>query len=70
MKLIANESTTDRIVRVVLGVVIAAAGALGAIAAPALYVAWFVAALLLVTGLGGFCPLYALLRIGTARAAR
>ncbi len=70
MKLIVNESPADRVVRVVLGVVIVAVAGIGGATAPLLYVAWALAALLLITGVVGFCPAYALLGIGTAHARR
>lgn len=62
-----NEAIWDRILRVVLGII-------------ALYLGWGVAsgtlgivllilgAVFVVTGLVGFCPLYALLRVRTNRA--
>ena len=65
-----NESTLDRVIRIVLGVGLAAAALAGAVAAPWLYVVWIVAAIALLTGIVGFCPLYALLRIGTKPTAR
>ncbi len=65
MKLPQNESTMDRIVRIVLGVILLAAVAAGAATGPWLYVAGVVGVLALLTGLLGFCPLYALLRIST-----
>jgi hypothetical protein len=47
-----------------------AAGVLtGAVTAPVVYLVWAVAAIALVTGIVGFCPLYALFRVGTRRAA-
>ncbi len=70
MKLQVNESTLDRIVRIVAGVILLAGIALGAVAAPWLYVAGLVGAVLLVTGIVGFCPLYAILRISTLPARR
>jgi hypothetical protein len=65
-----NEGALDRIIRVVAGV------GLGIVVFMLLTGVWqivagVVAAILLVTGLVGFCPLYALLRIDTrSRAAR
>lgn len=64
-----NESTTDRIIRMLAAVVAAvAAFALGAgtIAGVALLA---LAVILLVTAAVGFCPLYRLLGIGTRRAS-
>jgi hypothetical protein len=68
-----NEGALDRIIRFVAGV------GLGIVVFMVLSGVWqivagMVAAILLVTGLVGFCPLYALLHIDTrtrgARAAR
>ena len=70
MKLTTNESPIDRIIRIVLGIGLAALALAGGVATPLLYVVWLVAALLLVTGVVGFCPLYAALRVGTRRVAR
>jgi hypothetical protein len=70
MNLSPNESTADRLVRVVIGVVLAALAVTGKVAAPVAYVAWIVAALALVTGVAGFCPLYAVFRFSTRAKAR
>ena len=59
MKLGMNVGTTDRVVRIVLGVALAAIALAGAVSAPLLYVVWVVAAIAVVTGVVGFCPLYA-----------
>ena len=67
MKLTTNENTADRIIRVVLGILLIVAAAIAGIAAPLVYVAWVVGAILLVTGAVGFCPLYAILGLSTAR---
>jgi hypothetical protein len=67
MKLQVNEAPLDRAIRIVLGIVLAIAAVSGTFVAPWLYVAWVVTALLLVTGITGFCPLYALLRVSTVR---
>jgi len=65
-----NESTADRAVRVVLGLALAALALVGAVSAPLLYVVWLVAAIALVTGAVGFCPLYAIFGFSTRRAQR
>ena len=52
------------------GIALAAVAIGGAVTAPLLYVVWLVAAILLVTGIVGFCPLYALLRVSTKSRAR
>ena len=69
MKLTSNESTADRLIRVVAGLVLAILALTGTIAVPLAYVAWIVAAIAVVTGVVGFCPLYAVLRIGTRAKA-
>lgn len=70
MKLQINESPLDRAARIVLGIALAAAAVASAIATPVLYVAWLVAGIALVTGIVGFCPLYAVLRVSTRSRAR
>ncbi len=70
MKLSRNEGTPDRIIRVVLGVVLGAALVAGVVTGPLAYVGLVVAAVLLVTGLTGFCPLYAVLGLRTLPASR
>jgi len=70
MKLQANEAPIDRALRIVLGIVIGAVALAGPLVAPWLYAAWVMAALLLVTGIVGFCPLYAILRVSTKPHAR
>jgi hypothetical protein len=70
MKFSPNESPTDRIIRIVVGFGLAALAITGAVTAPALYLVWAIAAIALVTGIVGFCPLYALIHVGTKRAAQ
>ena len=70
MKLTTNESTIDRVVRIALGIGLAGLAIVSAMAAPVLYVVGLIAAVLLITGIVGFCPLYAALGISTRRAAR
>jgi len=65
MNFSANESSIDRIVRVVVGIALAALAIAGSLAAPLVYIVWLVAAIALITGVVGFCPLYAVLRIRT-----
>jgi hypothetical protein len=69
MKFSRNESPIDRIIRIVLGIGLAGLVLAGSMTAPVLYLVLAVAAIALVTGIVGFCPLYALFRIGTRRAA-
>jgi hypothetical protein len=70
MKLQINESPIDRAVRIVVGLALVAVGVAGVAVAPLVYVTSAVAAVLLVTGVVGFCPLYAILRLSTAHAKR
>jgi hypothetical protein len=65
-----NESTPDRIIRIVLGVVLAALAVTGVVTGTLAALVWVVAAIALVTGVVGFCPLYAILRVSTKSAAR
>jgi hypothetical protein len=70
MKFEINEAPIDRIIRMVAGIALAAVAIGGAVTTPLLYVVWVVAAILIVTGIVGFCPLYALLRVSTKSKAR
>ena len=70
MKLQINESPIDRGIRIVIGLALAAVGFAGVVAAPLVYATSVVAAIALVTGIVGFCPLYAILRFSTAPAKR
>jgi Protein of unknown function (DUF2892) len=65
-----NEAPIDRVIRIVLGIALAAVALGGAVSSPLLYVVWVVAAIALGTGIVGFCPLYALLRVSTKSKAR
>ena len=65
MKLPVNVGSVDRIVRVVVGIALVAFALTGSLSGSLLAVAWVVAAILLVTGAIGFCPLYLALRIST-----
>jgi Inner membrane protein YgaP-like, transmembrane domain len=70
MSLPQNEHPVDRLVRVVLGVALVAILVTGTVAAPLSYLVGVIAAIAVVTGLTGFCPLYALLHVGTRSVAR
>ncbi len=70
MKFPTNEAPVDRVIRIVLGIGLGGLALAGTVSAPLLYVVWVVAAIALVTGIVGFCPLYALLRVSTKRTAR
>jgi Inner membrane protein YgaP-like, transmembrane domain len=66
VKLAVNVGTVDRIIRFALGVALVAVALAGSVAAPLVYVVWIVAAIALVTGAVGFCPLYSLFGFSTA----
>lgn len=70
MKLPTNESPLDRILRIAVGIGFVGLALAGIVAAPASYVVWALAAILIVTGAVGFCPLYALVGVSTKRATR
>ncbi|MEA2010357.1 MAG: DUF2892 domain-containing protein [Actinomycetota bacterium] len=60
-----NEASWDRVVRVVGGVVLIGLGLGGVIASPWGWVAAAVGGVFLATGIVGFCPIYAVLRLRT-----
>jgi hypothetical protein len=68
MRLHRNVGTTDRVVRIIAGLALAVALVAGTISGPLTAVVGLVAAVLVVTGAIGFCPLYALFRISTRPA--
>ena len=61
----ANESTVDRIIRVVLGIVLLVLAYLGTITGAWQWIAYIIGGILFITGLAGFCPLYALFHFRT-----
>ncbi len=65
MKLSRNESTTDRVVRLILAVALGAAVVLGLVAEPWSYVVGIVAIVLAFTAISGFCAIYALFGLST-----
>lgn len=66
MKLPENVGSIDRVIRIVLGIALVAVALGGSVAGPFLAATWVVAAIALVTGAIGFCPLYFVLGISTA----
>ncbi len=62
-----NESGTDRILRVVAGVILVLLYVFGVVGGTLGLVLTVVGAVALVTGLTGFCPLYAILKIKTLK---
>jgi Inner membrane protein YgaP-like, transmembrane domain len=63
-----NESALDRVIRVVLGLVLLALFLTGIVGGTLGIILVVVGAILLITGIIGFCPLYALLKIKTKKA--
>lgn len=62
-----NEGTLDRTVRVIAGAILLALGLLQVVSGVWLWVIVIIGAILLITGLVGFCPLYTLLKINTLK---
>ncbi len=62
-----NEGTLDRTIRAIAGAVLLALGLIQAVSGIWLWIVVIVGALLLITGLVGFCPLYTLLKINTLK---
>lgn len=60
-----NVGTIDRVVRIILGIVLITAFALGWVAAPWSYLVALIGLIALVTGAVGTCPLYSLLGMST-----
>lgn len=65
-----NESGTDRVIRVILGLVLLSAWVFGWMTGVWVAVFAVVGAILLLTGLVGFCPLYALFGASTGPRKR
>ncbi len=64
----ANESSLDRIIRVLLGIVLLALNVAGVVTGTLGTIFIIVGVLALFTGALGVCPLYALLKIRTNKA--
>ncbi|MCU0486723.1 MAG: DUF2892 domain-containing protein [Anaerolineales bacterium] len=60
-----NQANWERIVRAVLGIILLYVGFGGVVAGTLGTVLGIVGALALITGLVGFCPLYALIKFST-----
>jgi hypothetical protein len=60
-----NESNTDRIIRAVIGIALIALWVLGVTQGVLAIILGIVGAVLVLTSLVGFCPLYALFGINT-----
>lgn len=68
--MIINESTTDRVIRVVVGAVALAAAVMLGVGTTGGVLLLVLGGILVVTGAIGFCPLYRLLGVSTVRASR
>lgn len=64
----ANESGIDRVIRVVLGIALIALSWGGVVTGGLVPILIILGVIALLTGIIGFCPLYALLKIRTKRA--
>ena len=62
-----NEGTADRAIRLFIGIVLLYAGYTGLVSGILMYVVLLFGLLLLVTGLAGYCPLYPVLKVNTAK---
>jgi Inner membrane protein YgaP-like, transmembrane domain len=62
-----NEGTLDRVIRVILGVALAALGLFGVVSGALMYVFYALAAILIITAAIGFCPLWAIFKVNTAK---
>ena len=60
-----NVGGAERGIRIVVGIVLIAAGALAGLPEAGMYAAYVVGAVALVTGAVGYCPAWTLLRINT-----
>ncbi len=62
-----NESPLDRVLRVIIGIVLIALGIFGVASGAWMYVSYVLGAILLITGIVGFCPLYRLFKFSTVK---
>ena len=60
-----NESGLDRVIRIVLGIVLFVLYFTGVVSSTLGIISLVIGAVLVITGLVGFCPLYALLKFRT-----
>ncbi len=64
----ANESGVDRLIRVVLGIALIALNFAGVVTGSWGIVLLVLGGIALITGIVGFCPLYAILKLRTNKA--
>ncbi|GAB4581382.1 MAG: hypothetical protein Fur0022_41290 [Anaerolineales bacterium] len=67
MKNLLNESTPDRIIRIVLGIILLYLGLAGVVSGGLGVVLGVVGGIALLTGLIGWCPAYSLLKFSTKK---
>jgi hypothetical protein len=65
MKLQKNAGNADRAIRLGVAAVLAFVALAGVVTAPISYLALAIAGAMLVTGVTGFCPVYAIFRVST-----
>jgi Flp pilus assembly protein TadB len=63
-----NESGLDRIIRVIAGIALLVLFFANVVTGTLGIIAVIIGAILLITGIVGFCPLYALLKIKTSKS--
>ena len=62
-----NEGPVDSVIRVIAGIVLIALGLFGVANGAWLWITYILGAILLVTGILGFCPLYRLFKFNTVK---
>ena len=65
-----NVGSIDRVVRLIVGVALAALAVFGGLSTPLVWISAAVAAIMVITAFTGFCPLYAALRLSTRPVRR
>ena len=65
MTLRKNTGNADRAIRLGIAAVLAIVALAGVVSAPISYLVLAVAGVMLVTGVTGFCPIYAIFRVST-----
>ena len=65
-----NEGPVDRIIRVIVGIALIALGLLGVASGAWMWAAYVLGAVLLLTGIVGFCPLYRLFKLSTVKSKK
>jgi cytochrome b subunit of formate dehydrogenase len=63
--MVKNVGKIDRIIRIVAGAILVLIGIFAEISVPVMWIALILGALLIVTGILAFCPLYKLFKFST-----